>query len=197
MLLALAAATAIATNPAQPAPDVCRAMLPPGLVMKLALSQNQYELPRLSDIPPDALLANSTLGGWPCPLVAIADFDGDSRWDRALVLRHKTDSTVRLIAALNTEAGWEIGLQLDWPLTIGDVDIAPLEPGLYDQVRTSTNTAAQFDNIASIQADHAGFIAGQRDGKQAGYFRVNNAWQHVWLTQEIENDAEQENATPP
>jgi hypothetical protein len=196
MLLALAAATAIVTGPAQPGPDLCRAMLPPTLVMKLALSQSLYELPRLSDIQSEALLANSTIGGWPCPLVAVADFDGDSRWDRALVMRHKTDSTVRLIAALNTEAGWEISLQLDWPLTIGDVDIAPLEPGLYDQVRTGADTAAQLDNIASIQADHSGFIVGQRDGKQAGYFWVNNAWQHVWLTQEIEN-VEQETATPP
>jgi len=179
MLLALAAATAIATSP--PAPDLCQAMLPPGLVVKLSLSQSQFELPRLADIPADILKTNAVDGGWPCPLVVIGDFDGDSRWDRALILRHKSEPTVRLIAALNLEADWEINLQIDWPLAIGQVDVEPLPPGLYEQERTGSATA-QLDNLASIQADFTGFLAGQRDGKQAAYFWVNGAWQHVWLT---------------
>jgi hypothetical protein len=179
MLLALVTAATVA-SPA-PAPDLCQAMLPPGLVVKLALSQSQYELPRLMDVPGETLKAQAIEGGWPCPLVAIGDFDGDSRWDRALVLRHKTDSTVRVIAALNTESGWEIGLQIDWPLAIGEVELEPLGPGLYEQARAGS-AAAQFDNLASIQADNAGFLAGQRNGRQAGYFYVNGAWQHVWLT---------------
>jgi len=179
MLFALAAAAAIAAP--TPSPDLCQAMLPPGLVVKLSLSQSQYELPRLSDIPADRLKANAVEGGWPCPLVAIGDFDGDSRWDRALILRHKTDTTVRLVAALNLEADWEIGLKIDWPLAVGEVEIEPLPPGLYEQARDGSATA-QLDNLASIQADFAGFVAGQRNGKQAAYFWVNGAWQHVWLT---------------
>jgi len=181
MLLALAAAAATA-SPALPTPDLCQAMLPPGLVVKLSLSQSQYELPRLADIPADILKANAIDGGWPCTLVAIGDFDGDSRWDRALILRHKTEPTVRLIAALNLEADWEISLQVDWPLTIGEVALEPLPPGLYEQARTGSATA-QLDNLASIQADFTGFFAGQRNGKQAGYFWVNDAWQHVWITE--------------
>jgi hypothetical protein len=197
MLLALAAAAATAATPAPPVSDLCQAMLPPGLVVKLALSQSQYELPRLSDIPADVLKTNAVDGGWPCPLVAIVDFDGDTRWDRALILRHKTEPTIRLVAALNLEADWEIGLQVDWPLSIGDVTLEPLAPGLYEQARSGPSAAAQFDNLASIQADFGGFLAGQRNGKQAGYFWVNGAWQHIWLTAETDaNDSTKENGTP-
>jgi hypothetical protein len=163
----------------------------------LALSQSQYELPRLSDIPADVLKTNAVDGGWPCPLVAIGDFDGDSRWDRALILRHKTEPTIRLVAALNLEADWEIGLQIDWPLSIGDVTLEPLAPALYEQTRSGPSAAAQFDNLASIQADFGGFLAGQRNGKQAGYFWVNDAWQHIWLATETNaNDSAKENGTP-
>lgn len=194
MLLALAAAAAVAP-PALTAPDLCQAMLPPGLIVKLALTQSQHELPRLSDIPIDALNAHATKGGWPCPLVGLGDFDGDMRWDRALMLRHKTDSTVRVIAALNTDAGWEIALQLDWPLTIGEVELEPLLPGLYEQARAG-NATAQLDNLASIQADNAGFLAGQRNGRKAGYFYINGAWQHVWLTLDSAADTAASQAEP-
>ncbi|MBC7982661.1 MAG: hypothetical protein H7Y02_02295 [Candidatus Obscuribacterales bacterium] len=186
LTLITAAATAVPVA-AAPAPDLCHAMLPPALVVQLTLAHGDYQLPRLADLPIDVIRRNAELGGWPCPLVAIADFDGDHRWDRALFLKHKSEPTVRLIAALNTEKdGWQIGLQRDWPVPIDVVHIQPLEAGLYEQTQSEStkaaaNTAARLDELNSIQSDYSGFVAGQAQGPRAAFFFQNASWQFIWI----------------
>jgi hypothetical protein len=112
--------------------------------------------------------------------------DGDGTLDRALVLRHKTQSTVRLVAARNVDGMWRIELQKDWPIAIAAALVEPLEAGLYEQARANKNSAtqnpaAQLDNLNSIQSDHAGFLAGQSESAKAAYFFQNGKWQELWI----------------
>ena len=170
---------------AAPAPtaatDICLAMVPPRLSAQLVREQPDYVLPHLTDAPADRLMNIATNGGWPCPFVAIADFDGDGSLDRALVLKHKRESNVRLIAARNVDGTWRIDLQKDWPLALSVAVVEPLEAGLYEQAKTGRDAAAQLDNLNSIQSDHAGFLAGQMERAKAAFFYQNNAWQQIWV----------------
>jgi len=158
------------------------AMIPPRLAAQIAREHPDYVLPRLTDVHADRLSNITERGGWPCPFVAIGDFDGDGNLDRALVLKHKSEPAVRLIVARNVEGLWHIELQKDWPIAIAVATVEPLEAGLYEQTQAGrNNAAAQLDNLNSIQSDHTGFLAGQDSGAKAAYFYQNNAWQQIWL----------------
>jgi hypothetical protein len=174
--------------PTTPAPsaanDICLAMIPPKLEIALkradSTSGPDYVLPKLTDAPVNRLLAIAEAGEWPCPFVVAADFDGDDRLDRALILKHKESTSVRLIAVRNLITGWQIDLQEDWSLTINQVGIEPLEPGLYEQAR-SGNAAAELDNLKSIQSDHAGFTTGPIGKSSRAFFFVENEWRSISL----------------
>jgi hypothetical protein len=179
MLLVLA--TVLAAPVPTAANDICLAMVPPRLAAQLAREQPDYVLPQLTDAHADRLMNIAANGGWPCPFVAIADFDGDGSLDRALVLRHKSDTSVRLIAARNVDGMWRIELQKDWPLALNVTVVEPLEAGLYEQAQSGRNAAAQLDNLNAIQSDHAGFLAGQTESAKAAFFYQNNTWQQIWV----------------
>ena len=179
MLLALISAAAIAAPTS--GNDICLAMIPPRLAIQLARDNPDYALPVTADAPLERLLANAEAGGWPCPFVVIGDFDGDGTLDRALVLKNKTDQTVRLIAARHVDGAWRVEAQKDWPLKIADVRIEPLEAGLYEQTKGSRDAAKQIDMLASIQSDRPGFLVGPIEGAKRAFFFVENAWRTISL----------------
>jgi hypothetical protein len=186
LLTLIALAQAVTAPPAAPAPpsratDICLAMVPPRLAVQLERENPDYELPVVADAPLERLLAIAESGAWPCPFVAIGDFDGDGNLDRALVLKHKTEPTVRVIAAHNDGNQWRVQLQKDWPIKIADASIAPLEAGLYEQTKGGRDAAKQIDNLKSIQSDHAGFVVGPVEGGKRGFFFINDAWDEIWL----------------
>lgn len=181
MLTALAAAAALAAPVPTPATDICLAMVPPRLLVLLARELPDYVLPQLLDAHVDRLMSIAAQGDWPCPFVAIADFDGDGNLDRAVVLRHKSEPSTRLIAARNDDGQWRIELQKEWPIALSAAVVEPLEAGLYEQIQTGRNAAAQLDNLNSIQSDHPGFLAGQAEGAKAAFFYQNNKWQEIWV----------------
>src|SRR5262245_55034488 len=110
MLSIFFAAAAVASTSAT---DICLAMVPPRLAAELTAQYPDYALALLTDVPVERLLAEAESGSWPCPFVAIADFDGDGSLDRAVLLKHKTESSVRLIAARNdtTNKKWLLELK--------------------------------------------------------------------------------------
>jgi hypothetical protein len=182
MLLALAVAAAVAAPPTPTsANDVCLAMIPPRLAALLERENPEYSLPVLTDANVDRLMANAESGGWPCPFVAIADFDGDGNLDRAVLLKNKIDQTIRLIAARNENGQWRVDLKKDWPIKLADARVEPLEAGLYEQTKGGRDAAKQIDDLKSIQSDHAGFLAGPVDGSKRAFFFVNNTWQDISL----------------
>jgi hypothetical protein len=156
-------------------------MVPPRLMILISREQPDYVVPQLLDAHADRLMAIATRGGWPCPFVAIADVDGDGNLDRAVLLKHKNEPSIRLIAARNVDGEWRIDLQKEWPIALSAAVVEPLEAGLYEQSRAGRNPAAQLDNLNSIQSDHAGFLAGQDEGAKAAFFYQNNKWQELWI----------------
>lgn len=135
----------------------------------------------LTDVPVERLMRTAALGGWPCPYVAIADFDGDGNLDRALLLKHKTEPTVRLIVAHNEAGKWRIELQKDWPIAIADAQVEPLEAGLYEQAKGGRDAVQEIDNLKSIQSDRAGFLGGPAIGTKQAFFSINGEWQSIRL----------------
>ena len=160
--------------------DVCLAMVPPRLALQLETQHPEFKLPTLTDAPVERLMANAAEGGWPCPFVAIADVDGDERLDRAVILKHKTDSAVRFIVARN-DGAWRIEVQKDWPIAIAAAAVEPLEAGFYEQTKGGREAARQIDQLKSIESDHAGFLAGSDEGAKQAFFFVNEKWEEIWL----------------
>jgi len=188
MLTALAAAAALAASLAAPsaANDICLAMVPPRLAAVIAREHPDYVLPQLLDAHADRLMNIASKGDWPCPFVAIADVDGDGNLDRALLLKHRSEPSIKLIAARNVDGQWRIDLEKIWPIALNDAVVEPLEAGLYEQTRAGKNDAAKLDDLNSIQSDFAGFLAGQVDGPldkgaRAAFFFQNMAWQQIWV----------------
>jgi hypothetical protein len=179
MFFALAVANAFAA-PSR-VNDICLAMIPPRLAAQLERDHPGYALPLLTDAPVDRLMALADSGGWPCPFVAIGDFDGDGTLDRAILLKSQTDSTVRLIGARNEGGHWRADLQKDWPIKIAAAQLEPLEPGLYDQTKGGRDAAKQLDDLKTIESDHPGFYAGPLEGARRAFFFTNGAWQDIWL----------------
>jgi len=179
IFVSLLAATSIAAP--SPANDICLAMVPPKLSAQIAVEHPDYAIAKLTDALVDRLLAIADAGGWPCPFVAIADVDGDGTLDRGIMLRHKTQASVRLLLARQIDDKWRIELQKDWPIPITAALVEPLEAGLYEQKRAGTSTAAQLDNLNSIQSDNAGFLAGQDESAKAAFFYQNSKWQELWI----------------
>jgi hypothetical protein len=173
----------LATTVAAPTPanDICLAMVPPRLAAQIARDHPAYALPLLTDSPPDRLLAEAEKGTWPCPFAAAADVDGDGTLDRAVLLRHKTDPTVRLVIARHVNNSWRIDLQKDWPLTLAATLVEPLAAGLYQQSAAGPDAGKHLDTLNALQSDHAGFTAGQSEGAKAAFFFQNDAWQMLWL----------------
>ena len=183
MFLAALALAAIAPFQAAPtlATDVCLAMVPPRLAAQLQKENPDHQIATVTDAPVERLLAAANAGGWPCPFVAIGDFDGDGSLDRALVLKHKSEASVRLIAARNEDGQWRIELKKDWPIAITAAVVEPLEAGFYEQTKGGKDAAKQIDNLKSIQSDHAGFAAGTDEAGKQAYFYVNDKWDDLWL----------------
>jgi hypothetical protein len=185
MLLAFLAAAATATGPTPPAltagTDICLAMVPPKLASQLKRDHPGYDLPSIADVPVERMMANAASGAWPCPFVAIGDFDGDGALDRALVLKHKIDPTARLIAARNDGGQWRVELQKDWPFAIATLAVEPLDAGLYEQTKGGRDAAKQIDNLKSIQSDHPGFSAGAMEAGKQAFFYVGDEWQSILL----------------
>lgn len=179
MLVALTAISALAAPTA--ATDICLAMLPPRLAATLERGQPDHVLPLLTDAAPDRLLDLAQTGGWPCPFAAVADFDGDGDLDRAVLLRHKLEPSVRLIAARNDNGEWRIEFQKDWPIALAAATLQPLEAGRYEQTKTVVDAAAQLDTLNVVEADYAGFLAGQAEGAKAAFFFQNGAWREIWV----------------
>lgn len=186
MILALLAAAVTTTAPPAAASalgtDICLAMIPPKLAANLKSAHPDFDLPSVSDVPVERMMANAASGAWPCPFVTIGDFDGDGGLDRALVLKHKTDLAVRLVAARNDGGQWHIDLQKDWPLAVATVAVEPLDAGLYEQTRGGKDAAKQIDNLKSIQSDHPGFSAGAIDKAKQAFFYVGEEWQTIVLS---------------
>lgn len=179
MLLALTAISAMIAPTA--ATDICLAMLPPRLATTLERGQPDHMLPLLTDTSPDRLLDLAQTGEWPCPFAAVADFDGDGDLDRAVLLRHKLELSVRLIVARNDNGEWRIEFQKDWPIALAAATLRPLEPGRYEQTKIVADIAAQLDTLNVIEADYAGFLAGQAEGAKAAYFFQNGGWREMWV----------------
>jgi hypothetical protein len=181
ILLAKSVATPAPAAPPSAPPDACAALIPPGLAAQLQAEQSGFELPKAADAGETRLQAISASGAWPCPFVALGDFDGDGNLDRALLLRNPSSGTVKLIAALNMSGAWQIKLAEDWGVPLADSYLQPLEPGLYQRSDASTKPAAELDLLNSIQSDSAGFAVGKLAGAYAVFFFQNAAWQRVWL----------------
>lgn len=184
-MLTLIALATTATPLALPSLDVCTTMVPPRLAAQLQRDLADYLLPQLTDAGVNRLKEIADRGAWPCPFVVLGDFEGDGTWDRAILLKHKSLPSVKLITARNVNGLWQIDLQMDWPIAIATAMVEPLSAGLYEQrktpVKAGVSPAVQLDNLVSIQADHAGFSVGQAEGAKLAYFYQNDGWQHLLL----------------
>jgi hypothetical protein len=181
-LLALLITATTVTNPSR-ATDICLAMVPPRLAEQILREQPNYALALLTDVPAPRVLQTADSGGWPCPFVAAADVDGDGTLDRAVILKHKTEPGVRLLVARQLEKGWRIELQREWPIALAAALVEPLDAGFYEQSPANRDSAKNLDEQLSIQSEHAGFVAGQTDGRKAALFFQNGAWRQLWLSE--------------
>lgn len=158
-------------------------MVPPQLAAQLTRENPDYLLPLLADAGTVRIQEISERGDWPCPFVTLGDFDGDGTWDRAILLKHKSQPSVRLITARHIGGMWQIELQQNWPMSIATMLLEPLSAGLYEHhqspVQAGVSPAVQLDNLTSIQAERAGFSSGQIGGVKLAFFYQNDVWQHL------------------
>lgn len=180
VLLLAKSIAAPAPLPAPAPPDACATLIPPALSTKLRAELPGYELPQAADAGDARLQAVAASGAWPCPFIALGDFDGDSRLDRALLMKNPSGA-VKLLAVLNMDGAWQINLAEDWGVSLNDSYLEPSEPGLYQRSDASAKPAAELDLLNSIQSDSAGFTAGKLAGRYAVFFFQNAAWQRLWL----------------
>jgi len=166
---------------AQPvlAADACAVLIPPALNARITADLPGYELPQALDAGDARNKDIAVKGSWPCPFVVAGDFDGNGSLDRALLV--KSPNGTKLIGVLNTQGQWQLSLLEDWPLTLGDSELMPVESGLYQRSDAITQPVAQLDQLASLQGENSGFSAGKVAGRYAVYFFINNKWQKLTL----------------
>lgn len=164
--------------------DACAVLIPSSLAARLATELPAYQLPNSNDAGEQRNKDLDTSGAWPCPFVVLGDFDGNGSLDRALVLKPKQAGTPRLIGALNNNGQWQLTLSEDWPLTMPDTELAAREPGFYQREDAIKLPVEQLDQLASLQADYAGFTAGKPNGQYALYALINGKWQKLTLNEQ-------------
>jgi hypothetical protein len=162
--------------------DACGALIPPALSSRLSADMPGFQLPQSTDAGDTRVKELAANGGWPCPFVVAGDFDGNGSLDRALLI--KSASGVRLISVLNNQGQWQVSMSEDWPLSLAESELSPIEPGLYQRGDAITQPVAQLDQLASLQADNGGFSAGKIAGRYAVYFYINSKWQKLTLKDE-------------
>lgn len=180
-LLLLLALSLLQTATAADAPgNACESLIPPALATKLNSELTAYQLPNGTDIGEQRSKELSSSGDWPCPLVVLGDFDGNGSLDRALLLKGR-QAGARLIGALNDHGQWQISLNEDWPLALGDSELQPQESGFYQREEAIRLPAEQFDQLPGLQAENAAFTAGKVNGQNSLYALVNGKWQKLLL----------------
>lgn len=163
-------------------PDACATLIPPALSSRIAGELPGYQLPQITDAGDARVRDIATQGDWPCPFVVAGDFDGNGSLDRALLL--KGPNGVRLVGALNQQGQWRLSLSEEWPLPLTDSELLPLESGLYQRADAINQPVAQLDQLAGLQAEHAGFRAGKVNGRYAVYFLFETHWQKLTMKDE-------------
>lgn len=161
--------------------DACAALIPSALAAKVAAELPAYQLPNSNDAGEQRSKDLNISGDWPCPFIALGDFDGDEALDRALLLKPRDSGMPRLIGVANNNGQWQITLSEEWPLALSDSELAPHEAGLYQNDSAIKQPVEQLDQLASLQADYAGFTAGKLNGARTLYALVNGKWQKLTL----------------
>jgi len=164
--------------------DACAVLVPAALATRISNDFPAYQLPSSGDAGEARNKALDASGDWPCPFVVLGDFDGNGTLDRAVVLKPKQPGNARLIGALNNNGQWQITLSEEWPLALGDTELSPEEPGLYQRDDAIKQPVAQLDQLASLQADYAGFKAGKPNGQYALYALIDSKWQKLTLNEQ-------------
>ena len=175
-LLFLARAAVQAVLPA----DACAALIPPALSARLATELPGYVIPVSSDAGDARSREIAVRGDWPCPFVAVGDFDGDGLLDRVLLVKSPQGSA-KLIAVVNNNGEWRISFSEDWSLPLTESELRSMEPGLYQRSDAIDHPDAKLDQLSSIQADNSGFAAGKLNGRRAVYFLVGEHWQKLTI----------------
>ena len=163
-----------------PSRDACAFMLPKDLRLLVARQLPGYALPKQSDNLPADIQYQRKQGGNGCLGVAVGDFDGDHRKDRAFLVTSKTD--VWLVVVFNRPEGW----QLDKVWQAGDadyrmrlfVDVEP--PGKYDDIGSSdTLEPGQVDTFTSKSEI---VVTGATESSAIAFWKGPKGWVHLWLS---------------
>lgn len=168
---------------AEPVSDACAPLLPKALISKLASELPAFQVPSSADLGEARTAQLASSGDWPCPLVVLADFDGNGTLDRALLVKARdgADKSARLIGALNLNGQWQISLSEEWPLELSSSELHPQESGLYQRADAISKPNEQFDQLASLQTENAAFSAGKVDGQYAVYAYITGKWQKLTM----------------
>ena len=162
------------------APDACAALVPATLSVKLAADLPGAVMPMSSDAGESRTREIASRGDWPCPFVVAGDFDGNGYLDRVLLMK-LADGSIKLLSALNNNGQWQVSLNEDWPLSLTESELRPLEPGLYQRSDAIDHPDSRLDQLSSIQAENSGFAASKLNGRRAVYFLVGEQWQKLTL----------------
>ena len=164
-----------------PAPlDACAALVPASLSAKLVADFPGATLPSSVDAGEVRTRDIATRGDWPCPFVVAGDFDGTGTLDRALLVKF-ANGTTKLIGALNNNGQWQLSLNDDWPLSLAESELRPMEPGLYQRSDAIDHPDSRLDQLSSIQAENSGFAASKLNGRRAVYFLIGDQWQKLTI----------------
>lgn len=167
----------VAAQPPVPA-DACAAWIPPALSVRITTDLPGYSPPLSTDAGETRIHDIAANGDWPCPFVVAGDFDGNGTLDRALLVK-SSQGAVKLIAVINNRGEWRITLNEDWPLSLAESELRPMEAGLYQRSDAIDHPVAQLDQLSSIQAENNGFASGKVNGRRIVYFLVNDQWQKL------------------
>ncbi|HEX2585002.1 MAG TPA: hypothetical protein VHL14_07715, partial [Steroidobacteraceae bacterium] len=160
--------------------EACAALVPASLSAKLVADFPGMTLPSSVDAGDVRTRDIASRGDWPCPFVVAGDFDGSGTLDRALLVK-SADGTIKLIGALNNNGTWQISLNDEWPLSLAESELRPMEPGLYQRNDAIDHPDSKLDQLSSIQAENSGFAGSKVNGRRAVYFLVGDQWQKLTI----------------
>ena len=163
------------------AADPCEAMLPNELRQAVERRFRNDRVSTSADTPEEDRRAFSEHGGNTCLLVASADFDGDGRVDRVLVLPSKKGRRFRLVVALHRSAGWSLASLREWDGSHDNpyVEIAP--PGIYRHTE-AYDFVPEPSALEQLSTKRPGFYFGKIESAAMAYFLHSGRWVHIYVS---------------
>jgi len=166
--------------PVPPTQDACAALIPVALSAKLVADFPGVALPSSIDAGDVRTRDIASRGDWPCPFVVAGDFDGNGYLDRALLMKPASGGA-KLVVALNSNGQWQVSLSEEWPLSLLESELKPIEPGLYQRSDAIDHPDSRLDQLSSIQSENSGFAASKVNGRRAVYFLAGEQWQKLTI----------------